>query len=34
VRRIAFVNGKPLAPEVVGSGLQNPEGVGVWTPPS
>jgi hypothetical protein len=34
IRRIAFAGGKPLLPEVVGSGLQAPEGVGIWLPPS
>jgi hypothetical protein len=32
VRRIAFVDGNPRAPEVVDSGLQAPYGVEIWTP--
>jgi hypothetical protein len=32
IRRIAFTGGRPLPPEVVRSGLQDPEGLGVWTP--
>jgi hypothetical protein len=32
IRRIAFVSNRPLGPEVVRSGLQDPEGLGIWTP--
>jgi hypothetical protein len=34
IRRIAFEGDRPLPPEVVRSGLQDPEGIGIWTPPA
>lgn len=30
IRRIAFVGNRPLLPEVVGSGLHDPEGLAMW----
>jgi hypothetical protein len=32
VRRIRFVNGKPQPPEIMGGGLQYPDGIGVYAP--
>jgi hypothetical protein len=32
VRRITFSNGAPRPPEVVDSGLQSPDGIGIWIP--
>jgi len=32
VRRIRFVNGEPQPPELMGGGLQYPDGIGVYVP--
>jgi hypothetical protein len=32
VRRIRFVNGQPQPPEIMGAGLQYPDGIGVYAP--
>ena len=32
VRRIRFVNGQPQPPEIMGGGLQYPDGIGVYAP--
>ena len=32
VRRITFTDGKPNAPEILATGLQFPDGIGLWTP--
>lgn len=32
VRRIRFVNGEPQSPELMGGGLQYPDGIGVYVP--
>jgi hypothetical protein len=32
IRRITFANGKPQPPEVVDTGLESPDGIGVWIP--
>ena len=32
VRRITFSNGKPQPPEVVTTGLESPDGIGIWIP--
>jgi hypothetical protein len=34
VRRITFTNGVPQRPEVVDSGLEAPDGIGIWIPSS
>jgi hypothetical protein len=32
VRRITFAAGVPQRPEVLASGLQSPDGIGIWIP--
>jgi hypothetical protein len=32
VRRVRFVNGEPQPPDIIGGGLQYPDGIGVYTP--